>query len=671
MHDTKQSLKAVAPALLFGLRLWLSVILALYIAFWLQLDNAYWAATSAAIVCQPKLGASLRKGWFRMIGTVIGAVFVVVLTAWFPQQRTCFLFILALWVGACALVATVLRNFMSYAAALAGVTAVIIAVDQLGSAGGVNGQAFFFAYTRASEICIGIVCAGIVFAATDLGDARIRLATRLAEIGAEILGQFGDTISQAGPGAPDSRPNRRELIRRVVALEPIIDEAIGESSQLRAHSPILQAAVAQMFDALASWRTVAARLTEEGPDLAQSDARVILKRIPPELWKAGLRVAPDQAGALAHMRRRYYSFARAMLRWSAPTPSLRLLADYTAQVLVGIAGTINGLLLLVDGSVATIPRVDRIQLRLADRLPGIINAIRASLSLCVIELLWIVTAWPNGTAAITFAAVGVTVFAPRDDQAYAGLIRYMSGTFIAAACAAVIKFGVLPDLTTFTALSVTLGMFLIPVGALAAQPWQTAAFTAAAMNFLPLLVPENQMNYDTQEFYNNAAAIITGMGVAAISFRLITPLTPVARTQRLLSLTLRDLRRLATEPVPPAAADWKGVVAGRLSALPDAAVPLERAQLVAAMSMGNEILVLRHLAPRLSVASPVTNALAAFAQGRIDLTSRNLASLDDDLRVRISDARGASKAMRARGSILAISDGLRQHAEYFDAGVPG
>src|SRR6478672_6674909 len=57
--------------LTFGLRLWASVSLALYIAFWLQLDNAYWAGTSAAIVCQPSLGASLRKGWFRVIGTVV------------------------------------------------------------------------------------------------------------------------------------------------------------------------------------------------------------------------------------------------------------------------------------------------------------------------------------------------------------------------------------------------------------------------------------------------------------------------------------------------------------------------------------------------------------------------------------------------------------------------
>jgi hypothetical protein len=60
------ALWSATPALLFGLRLWAAVCLALYVAFWLQLDNAYWAGTSAAIVCQPSLGASLRKGWFRI-----------------------------------------------------------------------------------------------------------------------------------------------------------------------------------------------------------------------------------------------------------------------------------------------------------------------------------------------------------------------------------------------------------------------------------------------------------------------------------------------------------------------------------------------------------------------------------------------------------------------------
>src|SRR6201998_2709436 len=135
--------RAAGPPLLFCFRLWASVCLALFIAFWLQLDNPFWAGTSAAIVCQPQLGASLRKGWYRMIGTVIGAVAIVVLTALLPQARAPFLIVLALWAAACALVATLLRNFAAYSAALAGYTAVIIAGDELGATGGPDANAVF------------------------------------------------------------------------------------------------------------------------------------------------------------------------------------------------------------------------------------------------------------------------------------------------------------------------------------------------------------------------------------------------------------------------------------------------------------------------------------------------------------------------------------------------
>src|ERR1700761_5907542 len=128
---------ARAP-LLFGLRLWASVCLALFVAFWLQLDEPFWAATSAAVVCQPQLGASLRKGWFRMIGTIVGAVMIVVFTACFPQDRIGFFTVLALWAGICAFAATVLRNFASYAAALAGYTAAIVGADTLGATGGAS-----------------------------------------------------------------------------------------------------------------------------------------------------------------------------------------------------------------------------------------------------------------------------------------------------------------------------------------------------------------------------------------------------------------------------------------------------------------------------------------------------------------------------------------------------
>jgi uncharacterized membrane protein YccC len=233
------------PPLLFGLRLWAAVCLALSVAFWLELDNAYWAGTSAALVCQPHLGASLRKGWFRMIGTVVGAVAIVVLTACFPQDRFGFLVGLALWGGVCALVATLLHNFAAYAAALAGYTVAIIASDQLGATGGPNGEAFTFAITRVSEIWIGIVCAGIVLAGTDFGAAPQRLAAQFAAVSAEIARGFASTLALAGFASSDTlQPVRRELIRRVIALDPVVDEAVGESSRLRSRSPFVSFAAA-------------------------------------------------------------------------------------------------------------------------------------------------------------------------------------------------------------------------------------------------------------------------------------------------------------------------------------------------------------------------------------------------------------------------------------------
>src|SRR5580693_132870 len=229
--------RVTAPPLLFGLRLWAAVCLALYVAFWLELDNAYWAGTSAAIVCQPQLGALLRKGWFRMIGTVIGAVAIVLLTACFPQVRASFLVGLALWGAGCALVATLLRNFAAYAAALAGYTAAIIASDQLGAVGGLNGQAFLLAVARGTEICLGIICAGIVLAGTDMGGARRRLAGLFANLGTDIARNFAHTLAVAGAEFDEAQKLRRELIRRVIALEPEIDQSLGESSQLRYYFP--------------------------------------------------------------------------------------------------------------------------------------------------------------------------------------------------------------------------------------------------------------------------------------------------------------------------------------------------------------------------------------------------------------------------------------------------
>ncbi len=159
-----EGLRAATPALLFGLRMWASVCLSFYVAFALELSEPSWAATTAALVCQPVLGASLRKSAFRMVGTVVGAIGIVILAALFRQDRLSFLVGLALWCAVSAFVATLLRNFAAYAAALSGYTAAILASDVLGPVGTGNGSVMLQAIDRALEICVGMLCAGVVLA---------------------------------------------------------------------------------------------------------------------------------------------------------------------------------------------------------------------------------------------------------------------------------------------------------------------------------------------------------------------------------------------------------------------------------------------------------------------------------------------------------------------------
>src|SRR5436305_9457176 len=131
-------------------------------------------------------------------------------------------------IGEVGLVATLLKNFAAYAAALAGYTVAIIASDEPGATGGPDAGAFMLAITRASEICIGIVSAGVILAATDFGGARRRLATLVSGISSEISGRFTRTLAMTETDFDDTQRVRRELARRVIALElPSPSSAIG------------------------------------------------------------------------------------------------------------------------------------------------------------------------------------------------------------------------------------------------------------------------------------------------------------------------------------------------------------------------------------------------------------------------------------------------------------
>jgi len=133
----------------------------------------------------------------------------------------------------------------------------------------------------------------------------------------------------------------------------------------------------------------------------------------------------------------------------------------------------------------------------------------------------------------------------------------------------------------------------------------------------------------------------------------------------LLALTLSDLRRLASASLPPRSEDWDGRMIGRLAAVPDQAEPSQRGRLLAALSVGNEIIHLRHMAPRLGAAEEFAAALAAFVQGKSATAIAWLHQLDH----RLASGPQAAAILRARSRILVMSEALSEHAPYFDAGA--
>ena len=577
---------------------------------------------------------------------------IVLLMALFPQSRVGFILALAIWCGLCGFAATVLQNFASYAAALAGYTTVIIAADAISNPNAV----FLLAVSRGTEICLGIVCAGVVLLLTGRGTARERAATTIADIARETgLGLRG-TIEGAGGPLGDSSPLRRALIGRAAALSALLDETVGESPDLRVRSHALQAAIDGLFTALSGWRMIATHLETVPPAQAAADTAAIVASLPP-----GPAIVMTARSSPADTRDRCREAAHTLSALPAKTPAEELVVFGTVESLHGLDRALNGVALLVEPARAEdTPGVST--LRLPDLLPALLNGIRSFLIILTVAMGWIVAAWPNGPQALVFAAIIVLLLSPRGDSAISGAWEFLGGTMATSALAGIVNFAILPNHEGFVSLALILGVVLVPLAAISAGDWHKAFFVAAATNFTPLLAPANLPTYDTVAFYNATLAIVVGVGVGALALALLPQLSKERRAERLRLLTLRDLKRLVSRRRVENVRSWEGVSYGRIAALPAGTSPLAHAEMIAALYVGAAVLRLRRWAMRFVAVDGLAPLFAALAAGKVPAAIRELARAD----AAFATADGpAAEVRRARAALLALKEALTRHAGYF------
>lgn len=141
-----------------AIKISLSVGLSIALALFFQWDKPYWAAiTVIAISATETFGHGIQQGKLRILGTVVGILFALLLISLFSQDRLLFIVFFQLFLGICVFFSGNKRYGYAFTMAFA----VFSIVAMMGSA---NGTASFdIAILRIQETMLGVLVYSAVY----------------------------------------------------------------------------------------------------------------------------------------------------------------------------------------------------------------------------------------------------------------------------------------------------------------------------------------------------------------------------------------------------------------------------------------------------------------------------------------------------------------------------
>src|SRR5476649_728983 len=119
------------PRATYVIRSTLAAWLALVVAYLLELQAPYSAASTVLLVINPIQGAVIGKGTWRVLGTLAGMLAAIVLMSVFGQMPWLFLLGFGLWLGLSVAAMTLLRHYRAYGVVVAGYTVGLAAYGAL------------------------------------------------------------------------------------------------------------------------------------------------------------------------------------------------------------------------------------------------------------------------------------------------------------------------------------------------------------------------------------------------------------------------------------------------------------------------------------------------------------------------------------------------------------
>lgn len=602
-----------------------AAVLALYIAYALQLESPASAATTVLIVSSASRGAILSKSLWRVAGSIVGATAAVVLIALFAQSPVLFVLGLALWLGMCTFVSSLLRYFRSYGAVLAGYTVVLVALGALNN----PDQVFLVGMSRVAVVTIGVMTSSVIAMVMDSGTSHATIVSALVKLIADtarLLQTAADT--EAFAMLPSSRSR---VAAGLTSLDQILEFAAVEDAGFQRFADDLRLAAAELFAALTGGPRAIRLLAEAG---AEGDPQLL--GLSSELTALFGRIAEPaitlgRAPALLHGLESARVHIHAHLTDAFARRSLATATALAqASTLLGnFIEAIEALQALRRGAPRPVPV--RLQYYVNPHT-ALRNGVRAAIAVTIGGLFWIESQWSSGGSML--AALGpITALLAQADSAAAASIGFLKGMVLAVIGAFLCTFGLMPEVSGFPMLVAVLLPFLAAGLIAGTKPSLAGIATPFLIFFVALSGLENPMRYDIAAFLNTAFAFVLGAACSMLAFRVLLPPNPVAEADLLAHSVHTAVLRLRHGTMPQSLV-WENLQHQKLVRLSRrlAAFPALRTAFIekagGAVLIGRRLLELRHVlrSERLS-AEAASRIRAVLASLRSHRTRQRTASL--------------------------------------------
>ena len=523
----------------------MAAFLALGIAMRLDLPQPRTAMTTVFIVMQPQSGAVLAKSFYRIGGTLVGLIATLFLIAVFAPQRDLFLGALALWTGFCTAGAARNRNFRSYGFLLAGYTAALIGIPAAQHPDG----AFLSALTRAAEVTLGVLCAGVVSALVFPQRASAQMRTTVRARFSAFVEYVAAALSGDVERAQIERTNAR-FLAEIVGFEAMRSVAVFEGHETRGRAGRLARLNSEFMTASTRFHALHQlmnRLRGAGATEAVDALEPYFKELAPLLHTPGEPVlsAADAAGSARKLEAfkaalpRRVRETRAQLAARAGFPLLDF--DTAAELLYRFVDDMHA----YTATYASLAMSSHERERSVERYEPKTNAVltlvagvRGAVVMALLSMFWVASAWPNGDMLVLNAAA-VCALASSSPRPTRMAFQMAGGTVLATLVGFLVQFGVYPHIEGFPLLCAALTPALALGIWMTTRPRLVGYGAGYCIFFCVLTGPDNVMTYDPAGFANTALALLLSMIASALAFAvLLPPSTPWLRGH-----LLADLRR--------------------------------------------------------------------------------------------------------------------------------